>query len=345
MVGAIIGAVLCYVSYKQHFDDEPDAAYKLGVFSTGPAIRSYGWNLVTEIIGTFVLVFVDHRLRRLRRGRRGRPRRLGGLSAVPVALLVIGIGASLGGPTGYAINPARDLGPRIAHALLPIKGKGSSDWSYSWVPVVGPAHRRCARRPARPRAAEPRQLIHLLAGAAPAAPAPPSPNTENTKTRKSPMADYVLAIDQGTTSTRAIIFDHKGSVISAGQKEHEQIFPKAGWVEHDPMEIWHNTREVIGQALSPRRHHPPRHRRRRHHQPARDRGGLGQEHRQARLQRHRLAGHPHAVDRRPPRRRRRRRALQDRSSAFRWRPTSRAPRSSGSSRTSTVPARRPRPAT
>jgi len=133
MIGAFIGAVFCWLAYKQHFDAEPDAGNKLGVFSTGPAIRSYGWNLVTEIIGTFVLVFVV-----IGFGRNGDAAGLAALGALPVALLVIGIGASLGGPTGYAINPARDLGPRIAHAILPIKGKGGSDWSYSWVPVVGP---------------------------------------------------------------------------------------------------------------------------------------------------------------------------------------------------------------
>ncbi|WP_308201049.1 MIP/aquaporin family protein [Agromyces mediolanus] len=133
LIGAIIGAVLCWLAYKQHFDEEPEPANKLGVFSTGPAIRSYGWNLVTEIIGTFVLVFVV-----IGFGRNGDASGLAALGALPVALLVIGIGASLGGPTGYAINPARDLGPRIAHAILPIKGKGSSDWSYSWVPIVGP---------------------------------------------------------------------------------------------------------------------------------------------------------------------------------------------------------------
>ncbi|MBH0129824.1 MIP/aquaporin family protein [Salinibacterium sp. NK8237] len=133
MLGAIIGALFTWLAYKQHFDEEPDAGAKLAVFSTGPAIRSYGWNLVTEIIGTFVLVFVV-----IGFGRQDPGGGLAALGALPVALLVIGIGASLGGPTGYAINPARDLGPRIAHALLPIKGKGSSDWSYSWVPVVGP---------------------------------------------------------------------------------------------------------------------------------------------------------------------------------------------------------------
>lgn len=138
MVGAIIGAILAWAAYKQHFDEEPDAASKLGVFSTGPAIRSYGFNLVTEIIATFVLVFVIFGFRDYGVASVGVPGGIGGLSALPVALLVVSIGASLGGPTGYAINPARDLGPRIAHAILPIKGKGSSDWSYAWVPVVGP---------------------------------------------------------------------------------------------------------------------------------------------------------------------------------------------------------------
>ncbi|WP_299033673.1 MIP/aquaporin family protein [uncultured Pseudokineococcus sp.] len=128
MVGGFLGAVVAYLAYKTHFDATEDAGLKLAVFSTGPEIRAYGWNVVTEVIGTFVLVFVI-----LLFG--NTPAALG---ALPVALLVVGIGASLGGPTGYAINPARDLGPRIAHALLPIRGKGTSDWAYSWVPVVGP---------------------------------------------------------------------------------------------------------------------------------------------------------------------------------------------------------------
>lgn len=128
LVGAFLGAVLAYVAYKKHFDMDADPGIKLAVFSTGPAIRSYAWNFMTEVIGTFVLVYVI-----LQFG--NTPSELGPLA---VAMLVVGIGLSLGGPTGYAINPARDLGPRIAHALLPIKGKGSSDWSYSWVPVVGP---------------------------------------------------------------------------------------------------------------------------------------------------------------------------------------------------------------
>jgi glycerol uptake facilitator protein len=138
MVGAFIGAVLVWLGYKQHFDDEPVAANKLGVFSTGPAIRSTGWNLITEIIGTFVLVFVVIGFGRVGDTELGTPAGLAALGALPVALLVVVIGTSLGGPTGYAINPARDLGPRIAHAVLPIAGKGTSDWGYSWIPVVGP---------------------------------------------------------------------------------------------------------------------------------------------------------------------------------------------------------------
>lgn len=128
LIGAFLGAVCAWLAYKQHFDEAGDAGAKLGCFSTGPAIRNWKWNLVTEIIGTFVLVVVI-----LKFG--NTPSALGPFA---VALLVVGIGASLGGPTGYAVNPARDLGPRIAHALLPIKGKGASDWAYSWVPVAGP---------------------------------------------------------------------------------------------------------------------------------------------------------------------------------------------------------------
>ena len=140
LIGAMIGAALCWLAYKDHFDQEPDPATKLGVFSTGPGIRNYAMNVVTEIIATFVLVFVI-----LGAGKFGSeshvgtaPANLGWLGALGVALLIVGIGASLGGPTGYAINPTRDLGPRIMHAILPIKGKGGSDWGYAWVPIVGP---------------------------------------------------------------------------------------------------------------------------------------------------------------------------------------------------------------
>lgn len=132
MVGAFLGAVVCWLAYKQHFDEDAPEGYKLGVFSTGPEIRNYGWNFITELIGTFVLVLFILGLGHWSGGQ------LGWLGALPVGLLVVGIGTSLGGPTGYAINPARDLGPRIAHAVLPIPNKGSSDWAYSWVPVFGP---------------------------------------------------------------------------------------------------------------------------------------------------------------------------------------------------------------
>ena len=128
LVGAFLGAVLAFLAYKNHFDEPADPAVKLGVFSTGPEIRSYGWNFLTELVGTFVLVYIVIQFGSTPTG----------LGPLAVALLVVGIGASLGGPTGYAINPARDLGPRIAHAILPIRGKGSSDWAYSWVPIAGP---------------------------------------------------------------------------------------------------------------------------------------------------------------------------------------------------------------
>jgi glycerol uptake facilitator protein len=129
--GAFAGAIVVWVAYKQHFDETADAATKLAVFSTGPAIRNPLYNLLTEIIGTFILVFGAVLSGAEKSGNTS-------LGALPVALLVLGIGLSLGGPTGYAINPARDLGPRIAHAVLPMRSKGSSDWAYAWIPVVGP---------------------------------------------------------------------------------------------------------------------------------------------------------------------------------------------------------------
>lgn len=138
LVGAFIGAVLAWAAFKKHFDEETDPGAILGVFSTGPAIRSTAWNLVTEIIGTFVLVFVVLAFGHGGDASTKTPAGLAALGALPVAFLVVGIGASLGGPTGYAINPARDLMPRLAHAILPIPNKGDSDWSYSWIPVVGP---------------------------------------------------------------------------------------------------------------------------------------------------------------------------------------------------------------
>ncbi len=131
-LGAFLGAVLVYLAYLPHWAVTDDAELKLAVFSTAPAVRSPGANLVTEIIGTAMLVLgvlgISHPANQL----------AGGLSPLLVGFLVWAIGLSLGGPTGYAINPARDLGPRIAHAVLPIPGKGGSDWGYAWIPVLGP---------------------------------------------------------------------------------------------------------------------------------------------------------------------------------------------------------------
>ena len=138
LLGAMTGATLMYLAYKPHFDQDVDPAIKLGVFATIPEIRRYGWNLITEIVGTFVLVFVVLAFADYGDIKIGTPHALGPLAGLPVALLVVGIGICLGGPTGYAINPVRDLGPRLAHAMLPIRGKGRSDWCYAWVPVVGP---------------------------------------------------------------------------------------------------------------------------------------------------------------------------------------------------------------
>ena len=144
MAGAILGAILVWAMYLPHWRVTEDQASKLGVFSTGPAIRTSGPNLIAEIIGTFVLLFgilaIAANAQAL-----SKPGDVDlsfvfsrGLQPLLVGVLVLGIGLSLGGPTGYAINPARDLGPRIAHAILPIPGKGGSDWEYGWIPVVGP---------------------------------------------------------------------------------------------------------------------------------------------------------------------------------------------------------------
>ena len=137
MIGAFLGAVIVFLHYYPHWSQTEDADLKLAVYSTGPAIRNYPWNLVSEIIGTFVLMFVIFMFG-VNAAATENPAGLASLGALPVALLVLVIGLALGGTTGYAINPARDLGPRIAHFLLPIAGKRDSDWAYSWVPVVGP---------------------------------------------------------------------------------------------------------------------------------------------------------------------------------------------------------------
>lgn len=127
LLGAIVGASLVFLMYKPHFDAEENPNAKLGVFCTGPAIKSWFSNFFSEVVGTFALVF-------------GILYAAGAEIAgpLPVSILVVAIGMSLGGTTGYAINPARDLGPRIAHFLLPIKGKRDSNWGYSWLPVVAP---------------------------------------------------------------------------------------------------------------------------------------------------------------------------------------------------------------
>ena len=141
LAGAFVGSALAFLAYYKHFAATEDGPAKLAAFSTGPAIRSHGWNTFTEIVGTFVLVYVVLYLQAsgsMDIDGESVPVGLGSVGAVPVGLLVFCIGLCLGGPTGYAINPARDLGPRIAHAVLPIPGKGSSDWGYAWVPVIGP---------------------------------------------------------------------------------------------------------------------------------------------------------------------------------------------------------------
>ncbi len=130
-VGAFVGAILVWLLYLPHWAETKDAGLKLAVFSTGPAIRNPALNLLTETIATFMLGFVATAIGKAT----GVP---GGVGPFLIGALIWALGLSLGGPTGYALNPARDLGPRIAHFVLPIAGKGDSDWAYSWVPVVGP---------------------------------------------------------------------------------------------------------------------------------------------------------------------------------------------------------------
>ena len=138
LIGSIIGSLLMWVVYRDHFNATSDPDLQLAVFSTGPAIKNAVFNLISEIVGTFVLMFVIFYFSGAEITGQKTPIGLGSLGALPVAFLVWAIGLSLGGTTGYAINPARDLGPRIAHALLPLKDKGSSEWKYAWIPVIGP---------------------------------------------------------------------------------------------------------------------------------------------------------------------------------------------------------------
>ena len=131
LLGAMFGSFLVWIAYKKHFDETKDANSKLAVFCTAPNIRNYWYNILTEVIGTYVLALAVLYMAKPEVG-------LGSLNALPVAIVVLGLGLALGGPTGYAINPARDLGPRLMHFMLPISAKRDSDWQYSWVPVLGP---------------------------------------------------------------------------------------------------------------------------------------------------------------------------------------------------------------
>jgi glycerol uptake facilitator len=139
-LGAAAGALLVWLFYKDHYDVSTDQGAILGTFATGPAIRNPLRNLLSELIGTFVLLTAVLYAAGPKLTLTGGEAKigLGSLGAIPVAFVVIGIGLSLGGTTGYAINPARDLGPRVIHAVVPIPNKGTSDWGYSWVPIVGP---------------------------------------------------------------------------------------------------------------------------------------------------------------------------------------------------------------
>jgi glycerol uptake facilitator protein len=130
-LGSFLGAIVMWFMHRLHFDATPDAGFKLAVFSTGPAIRNTFNNLISEIIATFAFMSAILFLPQTTTD-------LGHLNPLPVSLIVLGVGMCLGGTTGYAINPARDLAPRLAHAILPIKDKGGSDWAYAWIPVVGP---------------------------------------------------------------------------------------------------------------------------------------------------------------------------------------------------------------
>lgn len=138
MLGAMLGSFLVWLMYYDHFQKTNNPGFVLAVFCTGPAVRNYLSNIVSEIIGAFVLIFVVFYITQGEIIPSKTPIGLGSVGAIPVAFLVWVIGLSLGGTTGYAINPARDLGPRIMHAILPIRSKGTSDWAYAWIPILGP---------------------------------------------------------------------------------------------------------------------------------------------------------------------------------------------------------------
>lgn len=138
LIGAFIGGFLVWLMYFDHYKKENRSDWVLATFATGPAIRNYTSNIVSELIGSFVLMFCVFYISGGEITTTKTPIGLGSVGALPVALVVWAIGLSLGGTTGYAINPARDLGPRIVHFLLPLKNKNGSDWAYSWIPIVGP---------------------------------------------------------------------------------------------------------------------------------------------------------------------------------------------------------------
>lgn len=138
MIGAMLGAFFVWVMYKDHYTNTSDRGLKAATFYTSPAIRNTSLNLISEILGTFVLIFAVFYFTNAEFGEDKTPIGLGSLGAIPVAFIVWSIGLSLGGTTGYAINPARDLGPRIVYSLLPFKDKDKKDWKYAWVPILGP---------------------------------------------------------------------------------------------------------------------------------------------------------------------------------------------------------------
>lgn len=138
IIGAIIGSGITWLVYRDHLNSTPDGETKLAVFSTSPAIRNRLFNLLSEIAGTFVLMFVIFYITGAEIVPERTPIGLGSIGAIPVMFLVWSIGISMGGTTGYAINPARDFGPRVVHSLLPLKDKGTSNWKYAWIPVLGP---------------------------------------------------------------------------------------------------------------------------------------------------------------------------------------------------------------
>ena len=293
LVGAFAGAVLVVARVSSALAARPPTpTASSAVFATGPAIRQPAANLITEIIGTAVLLFgilaiagnaqtlvrpgdVDLSLVFSR-----------GLQPLLVGILVLGIGLSLGGPTGYAINPARDLGPRLAHAVLPIPGKRDSDWSYAWIPIVGPIiggvlgaglysiDRLLESAPA-PSSSFPKLLARCSdAGSSELVARCWIPGPGQLDHTEIPCPTSSARSTKARPARRFMVFDRGGSEIARHQLEHEQIMTQPGWVEHDPLEIAERTNTVIAGALRHAGLVGARPRRHRHHQSARDDGGL-----------------------------------------------------------------------